>query len=564
MKSNKKVNILLWLDYIAFAIIVIVFFVISYCGFYYSDDITMAYGGVPAGLGEKVGEISSIFDVFKLTWSWYFHWGGRIFSVAAQYFFCGLLGNKVWFDIVNTLFFMLLMIICSRLTNDDNNNIRYVLVFALLFWFLCPQPDETLFWVAGSTTHFWANTLAFAFLLLFLKYKDDDFNFVGKIGLLFFSIFAAAEFIPCASICGAIVVYYAFHFKSFKGNAVPLVVGFAIGSIIMLFAPGNFGRASEGNFRFSFLGSMQDLIYHPIREIVKYKALWMFLIILICGWIKNKVIVKSWMKNNSFLLLSLGWSVIAFSVVFRPAIRALFFPETLALVLFLRFLFDNYQIFEIRILNEIISNNRYFIRSAIIIVLFVVFMMDSAYAIAETKKQCKNNDVLLNEIANSNGVVVLDRMNSSHRMANSTGCSVYEWTWEPLADKFGLDSVHLYPSYCQDKYYKQAHPMDNIYIDEINYNNDSDLLGKYIRMIVRIKNEELQASNNHVTFTIDYTRPRKWYKSWLDKWRNYRYDRTDVVERDIPDICFDGYSYYMIFFGRENVKGLKSVKYTIE
>jgi hypothetical protein len=112
------------------------------------------------------------------------------------------------------------------------------------------------------------------------------------------------------------------------------VVGFAIGSIIMLFASGNFVRVSDASAKISFIGSMQDLIYHPVQEIVKYKALWMFLIILVCGWIKNKMAVKSWVKNNSFLLLSLGWSVIAFSVVFRPAIRALFFPETWPLFYF--------------------------------------------------------------------------------------------------------------------------------------------------------------------------------------------------------------------------------------
>ena len=47
--NMKNSNVILWLDYAAVAIIVIAFFVISYCGFYYSDDITMAYGGVPAG-----------------------------------------------------------------------------------------------------------------------------------------------------------------------------------------------------------------------------------------------------------------------------------------------------------------------------------------------------------------------------------------------------------------------------------------------------------------------------------------------------------------------------------
>ena len=45
MKSNKKVNVLLWLGFVAVAIIVIAFFVISYCGFFFSDDLTMAYGG---------------------------------------------------------------------------------------------------------------------------------------------------------------------------------------------------------------------------------------------------------------------------------------------------------------------------------------------------------------------------------------------------------------------------------------------------------------------------------------------------------------------------------------
>ncbi len=49
IKNNK----LLLLDYVAFAIIVIAFFAISYCGFYFSDDITMAYGGVPTGFGER-------------------------------------------------------------------------------------------------------------------------------------------------------------------------------------------------------------------------------------------------------------------------------------------------------------------------------------------------------------------------------------------------------------------------------------------------------------------------------------------------------------------------------
>ncbi len=55
MKSNKKVNVLLWLDFVAVAIIAIAFFVISYFGYFTGDDFVMDY------------RVSSISDVFERT-----------------------------------------------------------------------------------------------------------------------------------------------------------------------------------------------------------------------------------------------------------------------------------------------------------------------------------------------------------------------------------------------------------------------------------------------------------------------------------------------------------------
>ena len=549
IKANKYA----WFDYVAIAIIVIAFFVISYCGFFTGDDFVMDYG------------ISSIFDVFERTKNWYFTLGGRYFSVASQYLFTGVLwNNRVWFDIINTVFFLLLLLACGRLINNGKkDNVFYVLLFALFFWFLCPFPSQTIFWAAGSITHMWDNSLVFVFIALFFRYKDENFGFWWKLGLFVFSVFAASEFIPCASLCGAFVVYYAFHIKSFRGNVVPFVVGFALGSILVLFAPGNFGRVTyEG---ISYRDQLLDLVQHPIHEIIKYKALWLFLIVLIIGWIKNKEAVKAWMKEKSILLLSLGWSVFAFSVVFRPNLRGLFFPETLSIVLLLKFLLENNSVLNFCFLDE----NKRIIRSVILVLLYMAFMVDAVFAVSETKKQSLNNEKLLKELVDSGGVVALERVFSSHRFAYPPFYSL-TWEFEPLADKYGLESVRVYPHFCQDKYFKQASPLENIYVDdEIKYgSNSNDALGdifwKYARLIVRLKTEELQASNNHVTFTIDYTRPKKWYKSWLDKMHNYQYDRTEIVERDSPDICFDGYCYYVIWFGRENAKNLKSVKYEVK
>ena len=70
------------LEYVAILIIVIAFFVISRCGFLLEDDLYMNYG------------VSSLLDVLIQTKKWYFRLGGRIFSVASQYLFSGVLGNN--------------------------------------------------------------------------------------------------------------------------------------------------------------------------------------------------------------------------------------------------------------------------------------------------------------------------------------------------------------------------------------------------------------------------------------------------------------------------------------
>ena len=511
------------------------------------DDIYMNYG------------VSSLSDVFEHTKMFYYTYGGRLFSVVSQYLFSGVLGNnRIWFDIVNTLFFVLWILVCGKLISDSKQKFVFcVLLFVLLFWFLCPAPDQTLFWTAASTTYLWANTLAFVFLLFFQKYKDDNFSIVGKLGLFIMSIFAATEYITCASICGTLVVYYGFHIKRFKGNAIPFVTGFVIGSMFCMFAPGSVGRAGLGK-ETSFFDIIQCNIHYvlqnPVQEIVTYKVLWIFLVVFVLGWISNKAAVKAWMKNNSILLLSLGWSVIAFSVVFRPAPRALFFTESLSLVLFLKFLFDNYGFIKIRFIDEFLTRNLSVVRSVMMILLFAMFIVDSAFAVVETKRQSNNNDVLMKEIIDSRGFFAWQEIISFHRMAYAP--KTHSLANKALADKYGLDSIYDCPFFCIGKYFT----LENTYYVELN-NNYNNIFKKEVRLIVRIENEQLQWSRNPVVFTINYTRPRKWYKSWLDKKRNYQYDRTVVVERDQPDVCFNDYCYYIIWFKRENAKNLKSVRY---
>ena len=187
--------------------------------------------------------------------------------------------------------------------------------------------------------------------------------------------------------------------------------------------------------------------------------------------------------------------------------------------------------------------------------LFFAFILDSVSAIADTKKQRGNNVQLIYTIKDSGGVVALDQPHPSHRMAYAPVFP--KWTWEPLAEMFGLDSVHVYPHYCQDKWYGNTPPFENAYVEDSVA--EDDIFGKYACLTIRVKEKDLREKGNHVSFSISYSRPHKWYKAWLDRWRNYQYDRIDVVERDFPDALFDGFGYYVIYMKKENLNNLKGI-----
>ncbi|MBQ6306792.1 MAG: hypothetical protein IJK78_09525 [Bacteroidales bacterium] len=430
---------------------------------------------------------------------------------------------------MNTAFFVLCMVTCGRLIKDKKEgSISIVLLFALLFWFLCPVPKNTLFWIAGSPTYLWANTLSFVFLLFYLRYQDGNFSGSGKLGLSVLAFLAASEFITAASISGAFVVYYAFNFKKLKGNAVPLVVGFIVGSLFLLLAPGNYRRAAWDNGSASLL-DVGNLLRQPLWEIAKYRALWIFLAVLVFGLIKNKVAVKKWIRNNPILLLSLGWSVVACSLVFRPIRRAFFFTETLSIVLALKFLFDNFDLKGVT-------------RNVVIALLFVLFAVDSVFAVRETLRQREIHEASMKTIMDSKGIVVLDYSPPSHRMVN---VPVYGPSTIRYFEKiYGMDSVFVYPYYCLDKYYDQDPPLENVYVAYDFYVGDDDMPKDVIVLVIRIEEERLQAKGGHVVFTID----------------SDRHGEPLVLEKDGPSYCVDGYDYYPFYYSRKDAKYLKSVK----
>ena len=101
-----------WLNMAVIAVVVISFFIICHLGFLREDDWLMH------------NEAPSLSDVFRQTKMFYLTRGGRWLSVAFQYLFAGVLGeHKVWFDLVNTLFFALMLFVSGSLIQGGEKDI---------------------------------------------------------------------------------------------------------------------------------------------------------------------------------------------------------------------------------------------------------------------------------------------------------------------------------------------------------------------------------------------------------------------------------------------------------
>ena len=541
---------------VALALMGVAFFLISRCGFLWSDDYAMGYG-----------KVFTLQQVIANTKWFYLNWSGGIVGAFCQFLFCGLLGdNKIWFDIVNTLVFVVLVLVCGKIIGGDKKQYpHYTLVFALLFWFFCPIPKETLYWMVGSTAYLWTTTLSFIFIWVYLRYNEENSPLGIKVLLFLFAIVTADSIIPCVSICGAFVVYYAMHLKKFRGNAVPLVVGFVIGSLILLLAPGNFIRAAAPE-SYPISVKLQVLFQHPLEEIVKYRVFWLLVLAVVLGLVKDKKRVMAWMADNAILCYSLAWSAIAFTFVFRPARRSLFFTETLSIVLLLKFIIETSLLSQLfasrnnglgRAFRWMAEKGRWVLPA----LLFVCFVVDAGWAISETRRQRQNNEMILNELKAAGGINGADCCISKHRMAYAPDYP--DWSWEGVAYQLGLDSVHIYPYYCQEKCYRNSPYGENVYVDEVgrlNYEQTGHL-NKYGVVFVRVPDDATSNNDCPLLVTMDYEKPDKWLKDKAESLLGHESpkERNVVVDRDAADESFLGYDYYFIWLKKENIRGLKSI-----
>ncbi len=488
------------------------------------------------------GRVQSVLQIFGAAWAHFMGHGARIICRIWEYTFLSYNDSIYPFYVANSIVFSILLLACGVLIkgeisqklgiNDHRSYFVATSIFSLLFWFLATKPSDTLIWWVGSVDYLWMTTASVLFLLLYFHYKDREVNIWQGLLLLIASFYLGiSNLMAVIGICGAFVVYYIFHIKEYKDSTAYILTGFAIGACILVFGPGNFVRYMEDknaeivptlSASFSSSGfNVKFLIQSIMGLFSQYKASWLMGIGLVSLFIRNREAFMRYIQENQILLLSWFWSAVAFSFVFKPSLRALFYTELIALVLFLKIILPVMRSWQKWMLS---------------IVLMLAMCVDVSNAYADVCRLESKYNEAIEELVNNDGNLCFDDIHANHRM----GQMIYfeQWQYRGLMIEYGLDSINIHPLlwcnvYPDDKWCTEEHSLGFDYVYEAGE-----------RMIIRVPDSI--SNHGEIYCQVNYELPQSKKRDVLKSLHLYKYDRSVNLKLPVPDCSNNGYDYYFV------------------
>lgn len=188
---------------------------------------------------ETERRITGIGDIITSMKQFYNMSGGRIMAHSLLQLI--LMADKLLFNIINSLVFVLTGIIIYKLGKEEgtDKNKLLIFVFSLMFVFI-PSFGDTCIWVSGAVNYLW---MSLAYLLFF--YCDQKNIKTGKYLFAFISGFTNEP------LGGMIIVFLVVRMlvERKRPSRDDIICGpFAIvGTVFILLAPGNSSRAAIVN-----------------------------------------------------------------------------------------------------------------------------------------------------------------------------------------------------------------------------------------------------------------------------------------------------------------------------
>lgn len=393
-------------EYILFIVALVCFYILNRYSSLMGDDFWYKF---MKGATDEYVNIPSFMDALHTQMQAYMTWNGRLIVHTFVSYFCGVLGMDI-FVVLNSVVFVLLymgILIIFR----QNLNVRMVAdkyVVLLLLFVLFPSPGEVFFGsIAMSINYLWSACAVVYFMILYnnVKKTSNEYHLIKKLLLFFVALIVGSlQESFTIGISGAFFIYYCFHIKEFKKNIPWLVIGFWIGTCLVVLAPGNFVRM--GGVVDNYSGIIKYVRHFGVA-IYESKIFLLLFILSFYTFFKYRNILYDYFRTNNIYCLAIVFNLLVCSVVYSGP-RQLTSVELFSLILFAGLL---YTIYYPRI-------DKYCkpIMISAIVVLAVIFV--PIYKARKLNYEAYNNllksKVVDNVLVNNNYMKVMDYLQSCY------------------------------------------------------------------------------------------------------------------------------------------------------
>lgn len=332
MRMSRRYSVIILLSLVA-----IIFFCLNLFVPYYDDDVWYALRYIP---GVSVGPIENFGDILV---SQYHHYMGENSRAIIHITLQSLLSTlPYWgFDIVNTLVFILLIYLLSRMTTAKGSEptpLSILLAVAGIYWLL-PDMDYLFYWAAGSLNYLWTSAATLLFITLWHRIISHD-EPIGSRTLLYALLAFVCSFTHEAfslPVGAALLIYMLSHHRMIRlNNATITAIAYGLGCMAILLAPGldnkaqNIGYASIQQYISDFIATLRNLKIAPLCAII--------CAVSVCraSWRKRLVV---FVKENMFFVITAvtAFLFVASIRVGNHTLRIFYAAEFFALILLLRY-----------------------------------------------------------------------------------------------------------------------------------------------------------------------------------------------------------------------------------
>lgn len=198
--------------------------------------------------------IESVADIFPSLIAHTKTMNGRLVAHFFVHLFCLL---PMWvFDVINSLFFMLMIFCITKISRGENarNNAIHFAIFCAI-WLFEPVFGQVNFWIAGSCNYLWSSVFGFAFLFPFInEYMYGSTMKTGKKAVFLVFSFAAGAYSESGSaafiaMAALLMLLHLLNKKQLKLYLLLALIVALLGYVSIYLAPAQWNnKAAEFSF----------------------------------------------------------------------------------------------------------------------------------------------------------------------------------------------------------------------------------------------------------------------------------------------------------------------------